>query len=112
MSMTPNMVKNILKISAYGKPFYASDLGLNGGEISGLACNNYIKHTGHTKTVMVQIDTWGGDRIYKECKAKEWEYRGDENRWMREALQERFIKAVQDAKEILAAAAELGIGGF
>lgn len=112
MNMTPNMVKNILKISAYGKPFYASDLGLNGGEINGLSCNRYIKPTGHTKTVMVQIDTWGGDRIYKECTVKEWKYSGDEDRWMREALQERFIQAVQDAKEILAAAAELGIGGF
>lgn len=109
--MTTSMVKNILKINTYGKPFYASDLGLSGGEINGLSYNHYIKPTGRTKTVMVQIDTWGNDRIYKECEVKEWQYSDKENVWRSEILRKYSIQAVQEAKEILAFAAELGIEG-
>lgn len=112
MSLNANMVKNVMKIRAYGKPFYASDLGMNGGEICGLSVHSYIMPTGNTKTIMVPIDTWGGDRIFKECKVKEWRYNPSPSAYLRSIWEQEFAKAVKDAKEVLAAAAALGIEGF
>lgn len=111
MSLNANMVKNVMKIRAYGKPFYASDLGMNGGEINGLSLHCYIEPTGNTRKVMVPIDCWGGDRIFKECEVKEWRYNLNPSGYLREVWEQEFAKAVKDAKEVLAAAQALGIEG-
>lgn len=114
MSMSANCLMNSLVVRAHGKPFYASDLGLNGGEINGLSINRYIKATGNTKTVMVPIDTWHGDRIFKECKVKEWEYCGDAygEGWLAEMQERELRKMIIKAQKILELAAQLGIGAF
>ena len=114
MSMSANCLMNSLVVRAHGKPFYASDLGLNGGEISGLSLNHYIKATGNTKTVMVPIDTWHGDRIFKECKVEEWEYCGDAcgESWLAEMQERELRKMITKAQKILELAAQLGIGAF
>jgi len=112
MSMSANCLMNSLVVRAHGKPFYASDLGLNGGEINGLKLNNYIKATGNTTTVMVLISTWNGDRIFKECKVKEWEYCGDAdgNSWLAEMQERELHRLIVKAQKILELAAQLGIG--
>lgn len=112
MSFNANIVKNVMKVRAYGKPFYASDLGMNGGEINALRLYCYIEPTGNTKTVMVPIDTWGGSRIFKECEVKEWCYNYSPSPYLRGIWEDEFAKAVKNAKEVLAAAAALGIEGF
>ena len=104
-----NNIKNAMKVRAYGKPFYASDLGLNGGEIRGLQANSFIKPTGNTKTIMVPIDTWGNDRIFKECKVKEWIWRRSYLDWEREWQEEVLVQAVKEAKELLNFVNEIGV---
>lgn len=60
---------NYMNIRISGRTtFYASDFGLNGGEINGLVVNGLIRPTGQTKNVMIPID-WN---IYKKVSAKEW----------------------------------------
>lgn len=46
------------KISAcgVGKPFYAADFNLNGGEIKALKFNGFISKTGRSKTYYIDID--------------------------------------------------------
>lgn len=120
--MTTNLVKNILKVMSQGdRPFYASDLDLNGGEINGLSDNRYIKPTGNTKTIMVPISTWGSDRIFKECKVKEWQAASpaeslskfvDDSERLDELVAdyaETLAKAIAQAREIVARANALGL---
>lgn len=104
-----NNIINAMKVRAYGKPFYASDLGLNGGEINGLQINSYIKPTGNTRKVMVPIDRWNGDRIFKECEVKEWVWCRSDREWEREWQNEVLIQAVREAKELLDFVNEMGI---
>ena len=104
-----NNIINAMKVRAYGKPFYASDLGLNGGEINGLRANSYIKATGNTRKVMVPIDRWGGDRIFKECEVKEWIWCRSDREWEREWQNEVLIQAVREAKELLDFVNEMGV---
>lgn len=109
--MTAGQMKNMMKIAAYGKPFYASDLGMNGGEINALTINCFIVPTGKTRKVMVPIDRWGGDRIFKEVTIKEWEFNPrNAGRWP-DVWQYAIGKAIKDAQDILAAARALGIEG-
>lgn len=100
---------NAMKVRAYDKPFYASDLGLNGGEINGLRVNGYIKPTGNTRKVMVPIDVWGGDRIFKECEIKEWIWCRSDREWERAWQNEVLIQAVREAKELLELVSGMGI---
>lgn len=104
-----NNIMNAMKVRAYDKPFYASDLGLNGGEINGLRANGYIKATGNTRKVMVPIDMWGGDRIFKECEVKEWIWCRSDREWERAWQNEVLIQAVREAKELLELVNELGV---
>lgn len=66
--MNVNVVKNAVKVAMYGKPFYAEDLGLNGGNINGLCYSGLIEPTGKTKKVWVEIY----DDIAKKCEVQEW----------------------------------------
>lgn len=113
-----NNIVNAMKVRAYGKPFYASDLGLNGGEINALKFGCYIKPTGNTRKVMVPIDMWGGDRIFKECEVKEWVWCRSNREWERVEQNEVLIQAVTKARELLelvhemGACKSLGVEGF
>lgn len=51
------------------KPFYANDLGLSGGSISGLLLQGVIKKTGNTHSYWVEID----DETAKKVTVSEWE---------------------------------------
>lgn len=109
MSYSAHHILNAMKARAYGKPFYASDLGFNGGEMNGLRINNFVKPTGRTKTVMVQIDTWGGKRIFKECEVKEWVWCRSNKEWERVWQNEAIIKAIRDAKALLELVEKIGV---
>lgn len=104
-----NNIINAMKVRAYGKPFYASDLGMNGGEINGLKFNRFIKPTGNTRKVMVPIDMWGGDRIFKECEVKEWVWCRSDREWERAWQNEALIQAVKKARELLELVSGMGI---
>lgn len=68
-----NVLANYLHARAYNKPFYAVDLGLNGGQINGLRINGLIEPTGNTREVDLVLDTWGnGEKLIKTVKIKEW----------------------------------------
>lgn len=68
-----NVIVNYLHARAYNKPFYAVDLGLNGGQINALSVNGLIEPTGNIKEVDLVLDTWGdGEKLIKTVKIKEW----------------------------------------
>ena len=78
--MTTNTIKGLAIILNYikngnaDKPFYASDLGLNGAQIQCLRFGDsddfqFIVPTGNTKEIF--IDT-GYNNNYKKVSAKEW----------------------------------------
>jgi hypothetical protein len=108
MSISANCLKNSLAVRAYGKPFYASDLGLKGGEITGLLYHGFIKPTGNTKKEMIPIDCWSGDDIYREVEVKEWVCCED-NPYLAEIREHELNNLVKQAKAILNWAKELGI---
>ena len=66
---------SLMKIVSSGKDtFYASDVDLNGGQISALSGRAIILPTGNTKSVYVDFD----DGYAKKVTAKEWKI--NENR--------------------------------
>ena len=78
--MTNNTIKGLAIILNYikngnaDKPFYASDLGLNGAQIQCLRFGDsddfkFIVGTGNTKEVLIDV---GYNNIYKKVSAKEW----------------------------------------
>lgn len=67
-----NVLTNYLRARAYRSPFYAVDLGLNGGEINGLQINGLIEPTGNTTEVDLVLKTWSDKKIIKTVQVKEW----------------------------------------
>lgn len=64
------VIVNYFRILASGKKtFYASDLGLNGGQINGLSYWNFIKKTGNTKEEWIDVD----ENTRKRVCVYEWE---------------------------------------
>ena len=53
--------------------FWASDFGIKGSEMIGLAYLSIIKETGVTKEVDIIIDTWDDKKLVKTVRVKEWE---------------------------------------
>ena len=53
--------------------FWASDFGIKGSEMVGLAYLSVIKETGVTKEVDIVIEAWDNTKIVKTVKVKEWE---------------------------------------
>lgn len=98
-----NVLANYLHARAYNKPFYAVDLGLNGGQINALSVNGLIEPTGNTKEVDLILKTWSDEKFVKTVKVKEW--RCIDEKMMpsyRLTLLRRDIqKAVSTAMEIL-----------
>lgn len=67
-----NILANYLHARAYNKPFYAVDLGLNGGQINALRINGLIEPTGNIKEVDLILKTWSDEKFVKTVKVKEW----------------------------------------
>jgi hypothetical protein len=70
-------MKKLLNKGENGK-FWASDFGIKGSEMVGLAYLSVIKETGVTKEVEIELSYWDFDarkeKTYKKMiKVKEWE---------------------------------------
>jgi hypothetical protein len=100
-----NVLTNYLRARTYNKPFYAVDLGLNGGQINGLRINGLIEPTGNTKVVDLVIDTYSdGRKIIKTVEIKEWRCVNEKEMmspYRLNLLQKDIQEAVTMAKEIL-----------
>ena len=73
-----------------GKPFWADDLGLSGGVISGLAAIEVIRPTGKTRDVMIDI----GDGLYKKVQAKQWVFDSHMNKDHLKFLRDKAVQLV------------------
>lgn len=93
-------------LATEGKPFYADEYNLSGGEMRDLHLYHLVKPTGNTKQVEVNIMGWyGGPDRYIKVDAKEWRLNPDVP-----AHVKRYIEnAIADATAVLNAAAILGI---
>lgn len=125
--ISPNLTKNILKVIAHGtEPFYACDLGLNGGEINGLNLNGYIEPTGNTRPVEITLPYWdvikGRIEIKKTVAAKEWRYTPIKDKyndpdmysaeardWLIGIYKKELDTMIAQAREIVALADALGL---
>lgn len=99
-----NVLTNYLRARTYNKPFYAEDLGLNGGQINGLRINGLIEPTGNTKEVDLVLDTWSDGKLIKTVKVKEWRCVNEKEMmspYHLNLLQKDIQEAVTMAKEIL-----------
>lgn len=99
-----NVLANYLHARAYNKPFYAEDLGLNGGQINGLRINGLIEPTGNTKEVELVLKTWSDEKFVKTVKVKEWKCVNEKEMmspYRLNLLQKDIREAVTMATEIL-----------
>lgn len=99
-----NVLTNYLHARAYKSPFYAVDLGLNGGEINGLRINGLIEPTGNTKEVELVLKTWSDEKFVKTVKVKEWKCVNEKEMmspYRLNLLQKDIREAVTMATEIL-----------
>lgn len=91
--MTTNTLMGYIMVLNYGKPFYAADLGLNGGTIAAMACYNYIRRTGNTKDYMVHLY----DDVYKKVSVYEWTLVVSKdvfyNDWRKNQIEREYNKA-------------------
>ena len=62
-------MKKLLAKGENGK-FWASDFGIKGSEMVGLAYLSVIKETGVTKEVDIVIDAWDNTKVVKTIKVK------------------------------------------
>ena len=99
-----NVITNYLHARAYNKPFYAVDLGLNGGEINGLQINGLIEPTGNTKEVELVLKTWSDKKFVKTVQVKEWRCVNEKemmSTYRLNLLQKDIREAVTMARNIL-----------
>jgi hypothetical protein len=99
-----SVLANYLHARAYNKPFYAVDLGLNGGQINALRVNGLIEPTGNTTEVDLVLDTWGDEKLIKTVKIKEWRCVNEKEMmspYCLNLLEKDIQEAVTMAKEIL-----------
>lgn len=70
--LSASFVESFAKLdSVLGKPFYASDIGLNGGQVSALCFNHQILGwTGRVKEYTIAHPD--NDKLLIKCFAKEW----------------------------------------
>jgi hypothetical protein len=93
-------------LATEGKPFYADEYNLSGGDMRDLHLFELVKPTGNTKQVEVKIDGWyGAPDVYIKVDAKEWRLNSDVPAWVSKDIE----KAIADATAALKAAALLGI---
>ena len=91
--MTTNTLMGYVRALNYGKPFYAADLGLNGGTIAAMEYYNYIRRTGNTKEYMVNLY----DDVYKKVLVYEWTLvifkDAHYNDWRKNQIEREYTKA-------------------
>lgn len=91
--MTTNTLMGYVRALNHGKPFYAADLGLNGGTIAAMAYYNYIRRTGNTKEYMVNLY----DDVYKKVSVHEWKLVVSKdthyNDWRKNQIEREYYKA-------------------
>ena len=91
--MTANTLMGYIRALNYGKPFYASELGLDGGTIGAMACHNFIRRTGNTKDYMVNLY----DDVYKKVSVYEWTLVASKdahyNEWRKRQIEREYDKA-------------------
>lgn len=106
-----NYLKNyrnylIIKTTVGYKPFFANEVNLSGAEMLALALNGFVKATGATKKVEVQIN----ERYSIKVNAKEWQLADDENFKLdyfitlfthSEAARNSFFKGFKEIKNLL-----------
>lgn len=110
MYVSFNLYKNALRAHVYGKPFYASDLGLNGGEINGLRLNCFIEPTGNTKKVTIPMGyDRRGNTILREVTAKEWRPCEASSPLVRMCQSKEMREYAQIAREYLKLVERMGI---
>ena len=122
--ISTNLTKNILKVIAHGnEPFYASDLGMNGGEINGLRLNGYIAPTGNIRSVEITFQCWDPFKACGEVKktvtVKEWrytpiedkysEYNDEIREWLIDTYKRELDTVIAQARELAALADALGL---
>lgn len=106
-NLNGTVLTNLVRLLATeGKPFYADEYDLSGGDMRDLHLYDLVKPTGNTKQVEVNIMGWYGepDR-YIKVDAKEWRLNPDVPEWVRKDIN----KTIADATAVLNAAAILGI---
>jgi hypothetical protein len=97
-----------VKALGEGATFYASDLGILGGTISGLQCNGVIEKTGRTKKYFVNVY----DNHFVEAEVYEWRvhdrYLNSPNSsWIQYAIDRRekefkkFVDTIIETAEML-----------
>ena len=98
ISMTKTLALAQLKALGEGATFYASDLGICGGTMSGLSVSGYVKKTGNTRKVMVNLY----DDIFKACEVYEWRVteRGAKGVWYLDKYIEEMFKVVDALREL------------
>lgn len=67
-NISENTLNALVRVTEYGKPFYASELGLDGGTINALRTAGFITPTGETKSELVNIY----DDMYKKIEVSQW----------------------------------------
>ena len=99
MNYTINFYKVMLKLAGRDltTPFYASDYGLNGGEINSLKGGCAIVPTGETKDVFVPVDYYG-EELYRKCEVMEWKF----DSWFLENFPRTLAKMREDVDYVLA----------
>lgn len=70
--MTNKTIIALATVVNHNKPFYASELGLNGGITNALATWGFIKPTGNEREEFIPISTWD-EGLYKRVEVYEWE---------------------------------------
>jgi hypothetical protein len=101
------VLTNLMRLLATeGKPFYADEYDLSGGDMRDLHLFELVKPTGNTKQVEVNIVGWfGGPDRYIKVDAKEWRLNPDVPARVKQYIE----NAIADAKAVLNAAVILGI---
>ena len=95
MNYTLSQIKNYFIIKNSGKrTFYASDFGLNGGEINALASGFLISKTHGTKEEWVQISSDKKIRI----EVHEWKINSELGKWRNHTVNEMVANILETAK--------------
>ena len=99
-----SFVRSFAKLnSVLDKPFYARDLGLNGGSIGALACYRVIKWTGNEKEFSAPYPN--PDSPLLSYTAKEWVVRKDKYERLRASIKADIV----EMKNTIALCESLGL---
>ncbi len=89
--------------SVFDRPFYASELGLNGGVINGLRYYGIIRPTGNSKEYSIPHPYI--DKFLIRCKVAEWVV----NKKSYDSFKEAMKKDISEMKNVIALCESLGL---